>query len=37
VACTLPSGRSVIERRRGVVLLVLYAVYLVALFQWQAA
>jgi cation:H+ antiporter len=37
VVCTLPSGRGVIDRRRGVVLLALYAVYLVALLQWQAA
>jgi cation:H+ antiporter len=36
VACTIPSGRGFINRRRGVVLLALYAVYLVALLQWQA-
>jgi cation:H+ antiporter len=33
VACTLPSGRGFIERRRGVLLLVLYAVYLVVIIQ----
>jgi cation:H+ antiporter len=36
VACTIPSGRGFLNRRRGVVLLALYAVYLVALLQWQA-
>jgi cation:H+ antiporter len=37
VACTFPSGRSFIERRRGVLLLVLYAVYLVVIIQGQGA
>ena len=35
VACTFPSGRGFIERRRGVLLLVLYAVYLVVIIQRQ--
>jgi cation:H+ antiporter len=35
VACTFPSRRGFIERRRGVLLLVLYAVYVVVIIQRQ--
>jgi len=37
VACTFPSDHGFIERRRGVLLLVLYAVYLVVIIQCQGA
>jgi cation:H+ antiporter len=33
LACTFPSGRGFIERRRGVLLLVLYVVYLAVVIQ----
>jgi cation:H+ antiporter len=34
--CTYPTRRGFIERRRGVLLLVLYAVYLATILQYQA-
>jgi cation:H+ antiporter len=37
VVCTYPTRRGFIERRRGVLLLVLYAVYLTTILQRQAA
>jgi cation:H+ antiporter len=35
LALTFPSGRGFIERRRGVILLVLYAVYLAIILQYR--
>ncbi|MGB8434162.1 MAG: sodium:calcium antiporter [Burkholderiales bacterium] len=37
LALTFPSGRGFIERRRGVILLVLYAVYLAIILQYRIA
>ncbi|HSW64789.1 MAG TPA: calcium/sodium antiporter [Dissulfurispiraceae bacterium] len=37
LVCTYPTRRGFIERRRGVLLLVLYAVYLATILQRQAA
>jgi cation:H+ antiporter len=37
LALTFPSGKGFIERRRGVILLVLYAVYLAIILQYRIA
>jgi cation:H+ antiporter len=37
LALTFPSGRGFIERRRGIILLVLYAVYLAIILQYRIA
>lgn len=36
LAATFPAGDGLIERRRGLLLLALYAVYVLALVQWRA-